>query len=100
MSKVSILLPTFNRESYLVAAIDSVLSQTHQDWELLISDNCSNDNTFAIASKYADQDKRIICWKNETNIGALPNYNKCIEKTSGDYIELFGTDDIFEPTCI
>jgi glycosyltransferase involved in cell wall biosynthesis len=100
MSKVSILLPTYNRERYLVLAIDSVLAQTHQDWELLISDNCSDDNTFTIASKYANQDSRIIYWKNETNIGALQNYNRCIEKACGDYIELFGTDDIFEPTCL
>ncbi len=98
--KVSILLPVYNREQYLKIAIDSVLTQTYQNWELLISDNCSTDGTFELAKKYAEQDARIICWRNETNIGPLPNYNKCIEKASGEYIELFGDDDIFEPECL
>ncbi len=100
MSKVSILLPAYNRDRYMAAAIESVLSQTYQNWELLIADNCSQDKTFAIASKYANRDKRILCWKNETNIGPVRNYNKCIERASGEYIELFGADDIFEPTCL
>ena len=88
MSKVSILLPAYNRQHYLPLAIESIISQTYQNWELLISDNCSQDNTLAIASQYAALDNRIVCLKSETNIGPVSNYNKCLEKSSGDYIEL------------
>jgi glycosyltransferase involved in cell wall biosynthesis len=100
MSKVSILLPAYNREHYLEKAIESVLGQTYQNWELLISDNCSSDNTPIIAQKYAKQDNRIKFCRNEQNIGSVLNYNKCIAQASGDYIELFGADDIIEPTCL
>ena len=100
MPKVSIILPVYNRERYLSAAIKSVLQQTYQNWELLISDNCSEDTSADIASKYAKDDKRILFWRNEENIGLFRNYNKCIEKSSGEYIELFGADDIFEPACL
>ena len=98
--KVSILLPTYNRAHYLTGAIESVLAQTYPNWELLISDNCSSDSTAEIANKYAGLDSRILYWRNESNIGSAPNYNKCIDKASGDYIELFGTDDLFEPQCL
>ncbi len=99
-AKVSILLPVYNREHYLPMAIESVIGQSYQNWELLVSDNCSTDNTAAVASKYAEQDKRIKYWRNEKNIGSGLNYNKCIEKATGEYIELFGADDIFEPDCL
>jgi glycosyltransferase involved in cell wall biosynthesis len=100
MSKVSILLPVYNGEEYLAQSIESVLAQTHTDWELLVSDNCSLDATGEIAKQYAERDKRVVYWRNEKNIGLFPNYNKCIENAKGDYLELFGADDIFEPTCL
>jgi len=99
-AKVSILLPVYNREDYLIQAIKSVISQTYQNWELLISDNCSTDNTARVGSKYATEDKRIRYWRNEKNIGSGLNYNKCIAEATGEYIELFGADDIFEPDCL
>jgi glycosyltransferase involved in cell wall biosynthesis len=98
--KVSIILPVYNREKYLEGAIQSVLAQTYKNWELLISDNCSQDRSAAIAEKYAQQDERIIFWQNGQNIGLFQNYNKCIEQSTGDYIELFGADDILEEKCL
>src|ERR1700721_1865208 len=100
LPKVSILFPTYNREPYLVQAIESVIRQTYENWELLISDNCSSDNTPEILQEYAKKDSRILYWQNEKNIGPGPNYNKCIARASGDYIELFGADDFFEPDCL
>lgn len=100
MHKVSILLPVFNSERYLESTIDSVLAQTYQNWELLISDNCSQDATLAIAKAYAAKDKRIVFWQNETNVGVAGNYNKCIERSTGEYLELFGADDLFAPDCL
>jgi glycosyltransferase involved in cell wall biosynthesis len=100
MHKVSIILPVYNVERYLATSLDSVLAQTHENWELLISDNCSKDATGEIAAAYADRDKRIVYLRNETNIGVMANYNKCIERATGEYIELFGGDDLFEPQCL
>lgn len=99
-SKVSVLLPVYNVAKYLPTAIESVLDQTHRNWELLISDNASQDETYIIAEKYGKSDPRIKLSRNERNIGSLENFNKCIAQASGDYIELFGGDDIFEPRCI
>lgn len=99
-TKISIVLPVFNREQFLAEAIESVLSQTHENFELLISDNCSTDSSFSIATKYANTDSRIKLFKNETNIGAGINYNKLITEATGEFIELFGSDDTLEPKCL
>jgi glycosyltransferase involved in cell wall biosynthesis len=99
-SKVSVLLPVFNGERYLVEAIESVLSQSYGNWELVISDNCSQDATEDIARDFADRDNRIKYFRNNQNVGFACNYNSCIERSSGDYLELFGADDVFEPTCL
>jgi hypothetical protein len=100
MQKVSIILPVYNVERYLALSLDTVLKQTHENWELLISDNCSQDKTGEIAMSYAVRDNRIIYWKNDANLGVVENYNRCIERATGDYIELFGGDDLFEPQCL
>ncbi len=99
-STVSIMFPVFNGERYVERAIESVLSQTYENLELVVSDNCSTDGTFELLQKYARQDSRVKLSRNDRNIGALLNYRKVIEDCSGDYIELFGHDDFFEPTCI
>ncbi|MDR3617270.1 MAG: glycosyltransferase [Candidatus Obscuribacterales bacterium] len=99
-NKVSILLPFYNRSHYLRSAIDSVVAQTYQNWELLLSDNCSTDGSSELAQEYAAKDSRIRYWRNETNIGCGPNYNLCMEKAEGDFIELFGADDILKPECL
>jgi len=77
-----------------------VLAQSYQNWELLVSDNCSQDKTYEIAQSYAEKDKRVICWQNPTNVGVVRNYNQCIERSTGEYIELFASDDRFETTCL
>lgn len=100
LNKVSILLPVFNAQRYLETAINSVLCQTYQNWELLIGDNHSEDGTQDIAMKFAGQDKRIIYFRNEKNLGVVQNYNQCITRSTGEFIELFGSDDIFHPDCL
>lgn len=97
---VSILLPVFNREAYLPSAIESVLAQTYERFELLISDNCSTDSSFDIATKYARVDNRVKLSQNSQNIGCGPNYNKLILQAAGDYTHIFGSDDILEPACV
>lgn len=97
---VSVILPVFNGEQFLPAAIESLLSQTHENIEILISDNCSTDSTQSIVERFLLQDQRIKFSRNETNLGPIANHNRCLAMASGEYIELFGHDDILNPNCI
>jgi len=99
-SKVSILLPVFNAERYLVSTLESVLTQSHTNWELVVVDNCSQDRTEEIVREFASRDKRIKFWRNSQNVGFARNYNRCIELSTGDYLQLLGADDLLEPMCV
>ena len=74
---VSIGLPVFNGERFLARAIDSVSAQTYRDWELLISDNGSSDESVSIAQKYAEQDPRIRLRTFGENMGRSPTSKQC-----------------------
>jgi glycosyltransferase involved in cell wall biosynthesis len=100
MPKVSICLPVYNGSNYLAKAIDNVLSQTFQDFELLIANDCSTDETQAIIDSYAARDARIVSWINEKNLKLFGNYNCCMERAQGQYIKLFAHDDYLQPTAI
>lgn len=99
MPKVSILLPTYNSALFLDEAITSALNQTFTDFELIIVDNCSTDNSYDVIAKYL-HDKRVRYYKNETNIGVIGNFNKCLSYASGEYIKLLCSDDKFHPEAI
>lgn len=94
ISKVSVCIPTYNFAHLLHDAIESVLKQTLDDFELLIVDNCSTDNTREVVSRYANRDRRIRYLVNETNIGAVNNWNKCLLEASGNYIKFVFADDL------
>ena len=85
--KVSIGLPVFNGERYIRCAIDSILKQTFDDFELIISDNASEDRTAAICKGYEERDKRIHCHRFETNEGAARNYTAVFEMARGEYFK-------------
>ena len=93
MPKVSICIPVYNGTNYLAQAIENVLSQSFEDFELLIANDCSTDGTQEIIDRYAAQDKRIVSWINEKNLRLFGNYNRCIERAQGEYIKLFAHDD-------
>ena len=95
--RVSIGLPVFNGEKYLEQAIDSILAQTHQDFELIISDNASTDQTQQICREYAAKDSRIRYYCNEKNLGAPKNYNRVFELSSGEYFKWAAYDDVLGP---
>lgn len=95
--KVSIGLPVYNGEDFLEAALDSLLSQTFQDFELIISDNASTDRTEAICRKYMAQDTRIRYFRNEQNLGAAWNYNRVFELSSAEYFKWASHDDFCAP---
>ncbi len=93
--RVSVCLPVYNGAAFLEEAIESVLTQTLTDFELLISDDHSTDNSPAIIESYASQDKRIVNWRNDRCHGLFANYNLCLERASGEYIKPFAQDDIW-----
>lgn len=92
----SIVMPTFNHGKFIDKAIRSVLEQDYEDFELIISNNCSTDNTDEIVQKYIN-DKRIKYWVNDKNIGMLANGKKCVLAASGEYVNYLGSDDFLMP---
>lgn len=95
--EISVLLPVYNGAQYLEAAVDSALAQSYTDFELLIVDDCSTDESPAIIEKLKVRDERIKVFTNETNQGLFANYNRCLEKAQGRYIKPFAQDDLFRP---
>lgn len=93
--KISIVTPTYNNERFIAETIDSVLSQTYKNFELIIVDDNSSDNTVEIVSGY--DDKRIVLVKNSTNFGAAYSRNIAIKKSTGDYIAFLDGDDLWDP---
>ena len=97
---LSIGLGVRNGEPYLSEMIDSILAQTFTDFELIISDNCSTDNTPAVCAAYAARDKRVRYLPLESNIGAVPNHNRTVALARGKFFKYCAHDDIMEPTFL
>ncbi|MDJ0737789.1 MAG: glycosyltransferase family A protein [Nostocaceae cyanobacterium] len=98
--RVSIGMPVYNGEKFLRIALDSILTQTFTDFELIILDNASTDKTEEICREYAAKDKRIRYHRNQQNIGAARNFNRAFEISSGDYFKWAAHDDICAATFI
>jgi glycosyltransferase involved in cell wall biosynthesis len=97
---VSVLLTSFNRERYIAESIESVLAQTYERFELIVSDNCSTDRSAAIASEYARRDCRIRVYVNERNIGQFENRWHAATLARGDYLKYHDSDDVMYPHCL
>ncbi|MBE9201833.1 MULTISPECIES: glycosyltransferase family 2 protein [unclassified Nodularia (in: cyanobacteria)] len=95
--KVSIGLPVYNGEKFIKAALDSLLAQTFTDFELIISDNASTDNTEEICRAYAAQDERIRYYRNNSNLGCSRNFNRVFELSVGEYFKWAAYDDLHAP---
>ena len=95
--KVSIGLPVFNGARFLPAAIESALSQTFQDLELIIADNASTDETEDICNRYAKLDRRVKVVRHPRNIGAAKNYNYVFHAASGEFFNWLASDDLLRP---
>ena len=89
----SVLIPTYNRAHILPKAIESVLNQTFQNFELIISNNSSTDSTHEIISNYQKTNGNIKYFKQEQNLGISKNMKFCLEKSSGNYVIFLGDDD-------
>lgn len=95
--RVSIGLPVYNGANYLAETIDSILAQTFDDFELIISDNASTDGTAEICRQYVARDPRVRYVRNPDNVGAAKNYNRVFELAKGVYFKWNGHDDPVAP---
>lgn len=98
--RVSIGLPVYNGARFLQKTIEAILNQSFQDFELIIADNASTDNTEEICREFAAKDKRIHYHRNQQNIGAALNYNLVFQLSRGEYFKWAAHDDIFAPKFV
>lgn len=96
-SKVSVIMGIYNCEATLAEAIESILSQTYQNFEMILCDDGSTDETYHVANQYASNHDNIILLKNERNMGLNFTLNKCLKSATGDYIARMDGDDISSP---
>jgi len=97
---VSIGLPVYNGERYLGKALDALLAQDYECFELIISDNASTDSTAEICRAYQAKDKRIRYFRNESNLGSVKNFSRVLDLSTGKYFMWAAHDDLWEPDCI
>jgi len=100
MSKVSILIPVYNREQLLGPCIQSALDQTVSDLEVVIVDNASIDGTWNVCQEFAGRDQRVRIFRNETNMGPVLNWQRCITEAKGKYGKILFSDDLMYPTFL
>jgi len=98
MSRIDVVIPTYNRAEYLQFAIESVLNQSFRDFHLYILDNCSTDNTPEVVKQY--DSPNFTYKRNEENLGFIGNLNKALQTGNGEFIQIFHDDDILEPNFL
>jgi glycosyltransferase involved in cell wall biosynthesis len=96
--RVTIAIPTYNRLTYLRQTLDSALSQTYANLEIVVSDNCSSDGTAAYVSTVRDD--RLVFLVQERNLGMAGNWNACLERATGEFFLLLSDDDYLEPSAL
>ncbi len=93
--KISIITPVYNCEKYIENTIENVLKQTYINWELILVDDCSTDNSLKIVEKYAKVDRRIKVFRLKENGGAAKARNKALEESTGRFISYLDSDDLW-----
>lgn len=97
---ISIAMATYNGAKYIKEQLDSILNQSVADFELVICDDVSTDNTWNILENYKNKDSRIRIYKNEKNLGFIKNFEQTIHRCNGEMIALCDQDDIWLPNHI
>ncbi len=95
--KISVVMSVYNAEKYLNEAVDSILAQTYEDFELILINDKSTDSSGAILQDYAQKDKRVVILENEENMGLTKSLNKGLAIAKGEYIARMDADDISVP---
>ena len=93
--RLSIGLPVYNGEDFLAESLDSLLGQTYEDFELIISDNASTDGTADICRRYEKQDSRIRYIRQPRNLGCAPNHNVLVQYARGELFKWASHDDLY-----
>ncbi len=94
-ARISVLVPSYNYGSRIGACLDSVLAQRHPSLELVVSDDASTDDSDAVIRRRPDS--RVVYQRQTTNLGMVPNWRRCVELSSGEYLLLLGADDYLKP---
>lgn len=97
---VSICIPTYNYRSYLPDALESAMRQDHENIEIVVVDNCSDDGTPELVEEYRQRDDRIVFHRNPRNIGMTANFNRSMELARGKYVKFLCADDMLEKNCV
>jgi glycosyltransferase involved in cell wall biosynthesis len=92
---VSVIMPSWNTGKFIAESIKSVIDQTYRDWELIIVDDCSTDNTDEVVNSF--RDKRIKYLKNKKNLGAAMTRNRALREARGEWIAFLDSDDVWAP---
>jgi len=98
--KVSVCVPTYNGAKYIKSCIESVLAQTYSNFEILIVDDKSKDETMEIVCDFAKRERSIRIVRNQKNLGLVQNWNRCVELAEGEWIKFVFQDDLIAPDCI
>src|SRR5687767_10059373 len=98
MATVSVCIPSYRGAAHVAATIESVLAQTFSDFELLIVDDHSPDETALVVGRYRDNRIRFV--RNERNVGPQGNWNRCLQLARGRYFKLLPQDDLLAPQCL
>ena len=97
MPHISVMIPVYNQAHLIGRTIESVLSQEFQDWDLVIVDDASRDNTVEVANEYCRLDPRLQLVVNEENLGLTRNWNRCLELATGPLVQILQSDDLIDP---
>lgn len=97
LPRVSFAIPVRNGERFLGRALDSLLAQDFDDFEIVVCDNASTDKTPEVMRRYAERDRRVRCVLNEEDIGQIENFNRVCELSRGEFFRWMGADDWLEP---
>lgn len=98
MPRVSVLLPSYNAEPYVAAAVESVRAQTFGDWEIVAVDDASGDGTLAVLRSF--DDPRVRIERNDRNLGMTANWNRCLALASGEIVLKLDADDALKPRAL
>jgi glycosyltransferase involved in cell wall biosynthesis len=95
---ISIIMPVYNPGQFLLPALESIINQTHSNWELIAVDDASTDNSYQILKNYAQKDKRIQVFRNKVNSGVSKTANFALQKAQGQFIARMDSDDVMYPS--
>jgi len=97
---ISICIPVYNGGAYLSACLDTVLAQSFADYEIIVVDDGSTDDSAALIETYRQNHPAIRCYQNEKNLGLVGNWNRCLELANGQWIKFVFQDDLLAPDCL